>query len=79
MPALVVHLQLEGQLADDVVAIGAHNVPGLDSVDHGSQLGGSEGDVPLIGLVDTAYKLKILISYFKISKLHTNFKFPNMI
>ena len=48
MPALVVHLQLEGQLADDVVAIGANNVPGLDSVDYGPPLGGPEGDVSLL-------------------------------
>ena len=58
------HLKLEGQLAHNVVAIGAHNVPGLDAVDHGAPLGSSEGDGPLIGLVDTAYYYLIFIPKF---------------
>ena len=49
------HLQLEGQLAHDVVALGAHNVPGLDAVDHGAPLCSPEGDAPLRGLLDTAF------------------------
>ena len=62
------HLQLEGQLAHDVVALGAHNVPGLDAVDHGAPLCSPEGDAPLRGLLDTAF-------YFLYHFLHSkNFK-----
>ena len=41
------HLQLEGQPTHNVVAVGAHDVSGLNAVDHGAPLGSAKGDTSL--------------------------------